>query len=374
MGRERKNRSIPEEPVRRLFIIPGNNSATGIKDNLISANGVGLIFETEADTMSSAIAADYGHWTDTLRKGYDNDEITFARRMGNEYKRCQRTCFSVMLTGTFGQIPSLIPARNDGTLSRFLFYNLPPINDWMNQFNKDHTNYSDLFLHWGEGWKQFLDLLRANVSCIELQITEAQQNIFNERLSKIFNRSILLKDETMKSTVARLGLGLIRMMCTVAFLRATDHLLSEGNPFEQRWQEEDIRKNFGDALLSSPYFQLPADVPTENGHDGTWSTLDMLISDEDFAAVLNMAEPLAAHSSFVIAYLPKDTAQPEPITESALLQRMPIEFKREEALKVAEEMGLSTRKLDRILAAGVEKGILERTKNGYYTFKSKVKK
>ncbi|EJW89702.1 hypothetical protein EVA_22191, partial [gut metagenome] len=65
--------------------------------------------------------------------------------------------------------------------------------------------------------------------------------------------------------------------------------------------------------------------------------------------------------------------QPEPITESSLLQRMPVEFKREEALRVAQEMGLSTRKLDRILSEGVEKHTLVRTRSGHYAFASMMK-
>ena len=31
-------------------------------ENLMDANGAGLICETEADTVSTAIGTDYGHW------------------------------------------------------------------------------------------------------------------------------------------------------------------------------------------------------------------------------------------------------------------------------------------------------------------------
>ena len=42
-------------------------------ENLMDANGTGLICETEADTVSTAIGTDYGHWSDTLRKSFDHD-------------------------------------------------------------------------------------------------------------------------------------------------------------------------------------------------------------------------------------------------------------------------------------------------------------
>lgn len=46
-----------------MFLIAGDNSGTGVLENLIEADGVGL----EADTVSTAIGTDYGHWSDTLR-------------------------------------------------------------------------------------------------------------------------------------------------------------------------------------------------------------------------------------------------------------------------------------------------------------------
>lgn len=118
LGKARKGSDMPVPPELKIFLIPGNNSATGIKDNLITAGGVGLIFETEADTMSTAISADYGHWSDTLRKGYDNDEISFYRRLGREYRQCTRSCFSVQLTGTPSQLPGIIPSTEDGVTVR----------------------------------------------------------------------------------------------------------------------------------------------------------------------------------------------------------------------------------------------------------------
>ena len=41
----------PERPVNRMFLIPGNNTGTGILQNIIDNDGRGLIFESEADEM-----------------------------------------------------------------------------------------------------------------------------------------------------------------------------------------------------------------------------------------------------------------------------------------------------------------------------------
>ena len=68
---------LPQRPLNRMFFIAGNNTGTGILQNIIDNGGEGLIFEPEADTVSSAIKGDYGHWSDTLRKAFDPSASPF---------------------------------------------------------------------------------------------------------------------------------------------------------------------------------------------------------------------------------------------------------------------------------------------------------
>ena len=58
LGKERPNRECPKPPRNRMFLITGNNTGTGITPNLIDFGGTGVICETEADTLSGAIASD----------------------------------------------------------------------------------------------------------------------------------------------------------------------------------------------------------------------------------------------------------------------------------------------------------------------------
>ena len=109
LGKERAKTPEPEEPRPKMFLIAGDNSGTGVLENLIEADGVGLICETEADTVSTAIGTDYGHWSDTLRKCYDHDRLAFNRRMNHEYLECMKSFLSVLLSGTPAQVKPLIP-------------------------------------------------------------------------------------------------------------------------------------------------------------------------------------------------------------------------------------------------------------------------
>ena len=141
LGKERAKTPEPEEPRPKMFLIAGDNSGTGVLENLIEADGVGLICETEADTVSTAIGTDYGHWSDTLRKCYDHDRLAFNRRMNHEYLECMKSFLSVLLSGTPAQVKPLIPSAENGLFSRQMFYYMPSITEWVNQFDLSDEDY-----------------------------------------------------------------------------------------------------------------------------------------------------------------------------------------------------------------------------------------
>ena len=78
MGKERSKMEVPQMPPNKMFLISGNNTGTGILQNIMDSEGTGLIFESEADTLSTAIGSEHGHWSDTLRKAFDLPHIKKA--------------------------------------------------------------------------------------------------------------------------------------------------------------------------------------------------------------------------------------------------------------------------------------------------------
>ena len=116
LGKKRSETLEPEQPPLKMFLIAGDNSGTGILENLIEADGVGLICETEADTVSTAIGADHGHWSDTLRKCHDHERLAFNRRTNHEYRECDESYLSVLLSGTPAQVKPLIPSAENLSL------------------------------------------------------------------------------------------------------------------------------------------------------------------------------------------------------------------------------------------------------------------
>lgn len=114
MGKERAKAEIPEIPLNRMFLISGNNTGTGILQNIMDNNGTGLICETEADTISTAIGSEYGHWSETLRRAFDHDWLAYNRRTNQEYRENKKSYLSLLLSGTPAQVKPLIPSVENG--------------------------------------------------------------------------------------------------------------------------------------------------------------------------------------------------------------------------------------------------------------------
>ena len=99
MGREKASIPEPEQPRMKMFLITGDNSGTGILENLMDANGTGLICETEADTVQYRHRHRLRPLSDTLRKSFDHERLAYNRRTNHEYRECKRSYLSILLSG-----------------------------------------------------------------------------------------------------------------------------------------------------------------------------------------------------------------------------------------------------------------------------------
>ena len=182
MGKERAKAEIPEMPLNRMFLISGNNTGTGILQNIMDNNGTGLICETEADTISTAIGSEYGHWSETLRRAFDHDWLAYNRRTNQEYRENKKSYLSLLLSGTPAQVKPLIPSVENGLFSRQLFYYMHGIYQWINQFDENETDLEAIFTSIGLEWKKLLNLLKEH-GLHTLRLTDEQKQEFNDLFS-----------------------------------------------------------------------------------------------------------------------------------------------------------------------------------------------
>ena len=259
MGKERTKKEAPQMPPNRMFLISGNNTGTGILQNIMDSDGTGLICEAEADTLSTAIGSDHGHWSDTLRKAFDHDRLSYNRRTDQEYREVKKSYLSVLISGTPSQVQTFIPTAEIDTV------------------------FSDLF-----------------------------------------ERSSVANGREMYSFVARLAVNLCRIMSEIAVLRA----LESPQPYDFKTSP------------TSP-FTPDKEIPADNRKDDIITRWDVSISQEDFHAVLSLAEPLYCHATHILSFLPSTEVSHRPNADrDYLFQKLGDEFTRTQLLEEAVAMGI----------------------------------
>lgn len=363
LGKKRSETPEPEQPPLKMFLIAGDNSGTGILENLIEADGVGLICETEADTVSTAIGADHGHWSDTLRKCHDHERLAFNRRTNREYRECPASYLSVLLSGTPAQVRPLIPSAENGLFSRQLFYRMPPIDEWADQFEQGDEDMDSLFSDWGKQWKMLVDYLRERVNIIQFHLSDTQKERFNSCFARIFGHAGLSYGYPMRSSVARIAINICRIASVVAFLRSVESLLIPQAILDSQF-----------SILNCPGLSPAPEIPEENVRDGIVPSLELRINDDDFKAVLSLVEPLYRHSAGILSLLPSDEVPRSrtPTPQEALFAALPLSFNRQQALEEAERNNIPTATLDTCLKRMQERGTLEKNGRGEYSFGGRV--
>lgn len=353
MGKERSKVEAPQMPKNRMFLISGNNTGTGILQNIMDANGTGLICETEADTISAAIGSEYGHWSDTLRKAFDHDRLSYNRRTDQEYREVKKSYLSVLLSGTPAQVKPLIPSTENGLFSRQLFYYMHGIWAWINQFESGEADLEAIFTDIGLEWKKQLDLMKTH-GVHTLRLTDEQKQEFNALFSDLFFRSGLANDNEMSSSIARLAVNTCRIMAEVAMIRALE--------CDQPYQF----KNSSIHLLTPD-----KEIATDNIKDGIITRWDVTITAEDFHAVLELVTPLYRHATHILSFLPSTEVKHRANADrDALFEAMGNQFTRAQLSEQATTMKIKPNTafgwLNRLIKKGLftnadDKGIYTRT-------------
>lgn len=323
MGKERSKMEAPQMPPNRMFLISGNNTGTGILQNIMDSDGTGLICEAEADTLSTAIGSDHGHWSDTLRKAFDHDRLSYNRRTDQEYREVKKSYLSVLISGTPSQVQTFIPTAEDGSYSRQMYYYMCGISKWISQFMDNGVDWEEIFTAMGLEWKGKLSEIKAH-GIHTLQLTDEQKEEFDTVFSGLFERSSVANGREMYSFVARLAVNLCRIMSEVAVLRA----LESPHPYDFKTSP------------SSP-FTPDKEIPADNCKDGIITRWDVSISQEDFHAVLSLTEALYCHATHILSFLPSTEISHRPNADrDYLFQKLGNEFTRTQLLEEAVAMGI----------------------------------
>lgn len=317
-----ENREKPGRPPERMLFIPANSSATGVLQLLSDNQGTGLIFETEGDTLSLMLRQDYGNYSDSFRKNFHHETISYYRRTDREYVDIETPSLAALLSGTPRQVHGLIPSAENGLFSRFLFYYMNFDPGWKKVFEKKRSaGIAEHYDQLGEEFHSFYQKFQAGPG-IEVVLSEEQIDRFYGYFARSQTRYISLFREDFAATIRRMGLIFFRICILLTALR----LMETGG-----------------------------------------SAKRLQCSDLDYEVALAMVGILIKHSTFIYNGLPK---QPRisgmTSVKEKFLDLLPLEFDRRLYLKLGEGLGIHEKTLDRYIARFLTTGLVVRVRHNDY--------
>ena len=325
----------PKEPPFLTLFVPANSTATVVYQTLAQNNGVGLLFETEGDTLANAFNSDLGNYSDGFRKAFHHETISYLRKKDHEYVEIVKPKFSAVLSGTPQQIFNLIPDAENGLFSRFIFYVMETELVWHNMFaSHDGTTADEKFKEIGRDFFTFLKKFPKRP--VQFTLSRSQMDQFNAYFEATQLRFAQLLGDEIVATVRRLGLILFRFAMILTVLRRIDDASKS-----TKSEEKDLR---------------------------------LVCSDADFATALTMVKVLLQHSAAVFQSLPRNpkTAALKgrqliaAETREKFLAALPDTFDRPTYLNTAATLNITDKTAERYLLYFTKSGQLLHPSTGQY--------
>jgi Protein of unknown function (DUF3987) len=220
----------PVIPKNKMLFVPANSSSSVILKVLSDNGGSGIIFESEADTLSTTLCQDWGNFSDILRKAFHHETLSQLRVSNPQSNEVDDSSLTVVLSGTPKQVIKLIPSVENGLYSRFGFFSFDYDLEWKDVF-KVHPSgsFNDAFKFFGEGLFELYLKLSNRQNQILFDFSEEQKIIFNQTFAiwqkELFDRN----GDDVVATARRLGLIDFRIAMILSMLRTIGEDSIPGN-------------------------------------------------------------------------------------------------------------------------------------------------
>ena len=315
----------PQEPPLKTLFIPANSSSTAVYQVLNDNKGIGLIFETEGDTLANTFKSDYGNFSDGFRKAFHHETISYNRRKDKEFVELEKPRLSALLSGTPKQILSLIPDAENGLFSRFIFYYMNVRLVWNDVFAIQDEALDRQFEDYG---RQFFDLYRSlKISYpIRFALSPSQQKEFHAFFEQIQNEYSSVFGIDFVASVRRLGIITFRIAMIMSSLRILE--------------------------------------------DANFSNV-MVCSDDDFFTAKSMVGILLKHTAKVYQMLPENSSPNMQGSKNQLKQQffnaLPHDFDTQTAISIALSLNIPKPTAERYIKQWCCSAQLNRVKHGWYS-------
>ncbi len=333
--KQRASQREPEPPKYRSLFVAANSSSTAWQQSLADNEERGIMFETEADTLTQALKQEYGNYSDGLRKAFHHEQINYSRRTENEHVTVEHPQLAALLTCTPSQIPLLLSSSEveNGLASRFLFYNLKGGHDWKDPFASVEEPLAQRIEEVGKLYQElYTELMKRSDKPLQIVLSKQQQQLFNDYFKALLPEQLGLYGESFDAFVYRLGLVTFRMAMVFTILRCYEH---------------------------QPYFESESQA--------------LVCDDADLQTVLTIVNSLVNHTAHVYNnFLVHDKPISPAIAamsaqEKTFYAALSDEFTTAQCREITENIGIPWKTAERYLGSFVSKHhVAIRIRNGVY--------
>ncbi len=218
-GESTMKKSEVEKPKLFRLLIPANNSKTGMIDLISQNRGHGTIFETEIDTMVESIKMDYGNFSDLLRNAFQNEGHSLHRRTNNESIEIESLFLTVILSGTLGQLFTLVPRIENGLFSRFAYFSMTQDQNFHDVFDDEKLKLENYFDNYALFFDDIHKALEERCSPVFFSFQVKQRKIFQKFFQTMKTELRENVDPAFGGVVHRLAVMCCRIAQILSFYR-----------------------------------------------------------------------------------------------------------------------------------------------------------
>lgn len=198
---------IMERPSQLFFRIPADSTYAAFMKSLAVMNGIGIILDTEIDTMLNAFKSDMGDYSVFLRKNFKHESHSYSRKTDDEYYEIEKPRFSVVLSGTLSQMEKFLNEVLSGLYSRFCIYWNPSLPKWVDEeyFEDEPLDEVSHYKKFGEHVARLYHVLERRENDVKFRITEKQLKKFNKNFANLHANYVALDGGDISATVFRMS-------------------------------------------------------------------------------------------------------------------------------------------------------------------------
>lgn len=206
----------PDEPVRKNIIMQSTTSKSRMLHLLKINEAKGMVMNTsELDNLSSSLNADYGRHTSFFRSIFHHESLGQDFKIDSGAIVVERPSLACNISATFGQLVTFINNIEDGMYSRFLFYLLPTLYEWVSPAPGPKSGKSDFDSMMSDKAMRLKEYFFKYNDNIVVEFTDEQWAMHNRTFGGMMKSLEDSDKDGVKAIVARAGLISCRIAMTL---------------------------------------------------------------------------------------------------------------------------------------------------------------